>query len=275
MSNPWKEVFEEVRYNNGNDYEYLQNLAEEDDENIDRQKVQQAVYAIKRLARQRGINMNAAIITYFASHQVAPQDRAAIRAKLMSEETEYIEENPQAIGKGYQNADRNLAKSLGAAQMAQQRLDAQRQAQKQKQQQQQRLTTGGSTAQFQSNSYEPEGEELQEKAVSKAQQRFMGMVYAAKKGEKPMSSKVAKAAKNMSGTEAKKFASTKHKGLPEKIKEAMDAVGKEDSDVNNDGKSDKTDKYLLNRRKAISQNIQKRMKSESSNWREEVNFFTK
>lgn len=275
MSNPWKEVFEEVRYNNGNDYEYLQNLAEEDDENIDRQKVQQAAYAIKRLARQRGINMNAAIITYFASHQVAPQDRAAIRAKLMSEETEYIEENPQAIGKGYQNADRNLAKSLGAAQMAQQRLDAQRQAQKQKQQQQQRLTTGGSTAQFQSNSYEAEGEELQEKAVSKAQQRFMGMVYAAKKGEKPMSSKVAKAAKHMSGTEAKKFASTKHKGLPEKIKEAMDAIGKEDSDVNNDGKSDKTDKYLLNRRKAISQNIQKRMKSESSNWREEVNFFTK
>ena len=31
----------------------------------------------------------------------------------------------------------------------------------------------------------------------------------------------------------------------------LDAVGKEDSDVNNDGKVDKTDKYLLNRRKKI------------------------
>ena len=37
--------------------------------------------------------------------------------------------------------------------------------------------------------------------------------------------------------------------------EAMDPVGKEDDDINNDGKVDKTDKYLANRRKAISKNI--------------------
>jgi len=34
--------------------------------------------------------------------------------------------------------------------------------------------------------------------------------------------------------------------------EALDPVGKEDADVNNDGKKDKTDSYLKNRRKAIS-----------------------
>ena len=34
-------------------------------------------------------------------------------------------------------------------------------------------------------------------------------------------------------------------------KEALDPVGKEDGDVNNDGKKDKSDKYLMNRRKAI------------------------
>lgn len=60
---------------------------------------------------------------------------------------------------------------------------------------------------------------IQEKSLSKAQQRFMGMVYATKKGEKPASPEVAKAAKGMSETEAKKFAKTKHKGLPEKVKE--------------------------------------------------------
>lgn len=32
----------------------------------------------------------------------------------------------------------------------------------------------------------------------------------------------------------------------------LDPVGKEDSDVNNDGKVNKTDKYLKNRREAIS-----------------------
>jgi hypothetical protein len=61
-------------------------------------------------------------------------------------------------------------------------------------------------------------EMVAEKAVSKKQQRFMGMVHAAKKGEKPASPEVAKAAKSMSGKEAKKFASTKHKGLPLKVK---------------------------------------------------------
>jgi ElaB/YqjD/DUF883 family membrane-anchored ribosome-binding protein len=37
--------------------------------------------------------------------------------------------------------------------------------------------------------------------------------------------------------------------------EGLDPVGKEDNDINNDGKVDKTDKYLLKRRKAIAANI--------------------
>jgi len=37
--------------------------------------------------------------------------------------------------------------------------------------------------------------------------------------------------------------------------EALDPVGKEDDDINNDGKVDKTDKYLANRRKAVAANL--------------------
>ena len=37
--------------------------------------------------------------------------------------------------------------------------------------------------------------------------------------------------------------------------EAMDPVGKEDGDIDNDGDKDATDKYLMNRRKAISKAI--------------------
>lgn len=51
--------------------------------------------------------------------------------------------------------------------------------------------------------------------------------------------------------------------------EALDPVGQEDGDVNNDGKKDKTDKYLMNRRKAIG----KAMKKESlttSDWRNDL-----
>jgi hypothetical protein len=61
-------------------------------------------------------------------------------------------------------------------------------------------------------------EEIDEKAVSKKQQKFMGMVHAAQKGEKPASKEVAKTAKSMGKKDAEDFAATKHKGLPEKKK---------------------------------------------------------
>lgn len=47
-----------------------------------------------------------------------------------------------------------------------------------------------------------------------------------------------------------------------RLDEALDPVGKEDKDVNNDGKVDGTDKYLLNRRKAIGKAIAKKKVNE-------------
>jgi hypothetical protein len=63
-----------------------------------------------------------------------------------------------------------------------------------------------------------EEEPIAEKAVSKKQQKFMGMVHAAQKGEKPASKAVGKVAKSMGKKDAEDFAKTKHKGLPEKAK---------------------------------------------------------
>jgi hypothetical protein len=62
-------------------------------------------------------------------------------------------------------------------------------------------------------------------AVSKAQQRFMGMVHAAQKGdmENP-SPEVSKAADSMSDNDAKDFASTSHKGLPDKKTEQLNKI---------------------------------------------------
>jgi hypothetical protein len=84
---------------------------------------------------------------------------------------------------------------------------------------------------------ELEGGLIVEKAMSKAQQRFMGMVYAAKKGEPAASPEVAKSAKEITKKEAKKFASTKHKGLPEKVKEEMDC-GSDDKKKKNGEEED-------------------------------------
>lgn len=46
----------------------------------------------------------------------------------------------------------------------------------------------------------------------------------------------------------------------ESVEEKLDPVGKEDSDVNNDGKVDSTDKYLIKRRKAIGAALDKAKK---------------
>lgn len=68
------------------------------------------------------------------------------------------------------------------------------------------------------------GGAVSEAAVSRAQQRFFGMVRAAQKGEmENPSTEVSKAATSMSKSDVKKFAKTKHKGLPDKkeVKEAL------------------------------------------------------
>ena len=56
------------------------------------------------------------------------------------------------------------------------------------------------------------------------------------------------------------------------MKEALDPVGQEDADIDNDGDTDKSDKYLHKRRKAIGNAIAKKkgMKEGFSNWRQDL-----
>ena len=57
---------------------------------------------------------------------------------------------------------------------------------------------------------------------------------------------------------AKERLLAKTKAKRAKMKEALDPVGKEDGDVNNDGKKDSSDSYLLKRRKAIAKAMKTR-----------------
>jgi len=59
--------------------------------------------------------------------------------------------------------------------------------------------------------------EIEEKAVSKQQQKFFGLVRAIQKGDASGSPEAEKAAQDMSKKDVKDFASTKHKGLPKKV----------------------------------------------------------
>ena len=59
---------------------------------------------------------------------------------------------------------------------------------------------------------------VEEKAVSKKQQQFFGIVRAMQKGDMPKGGEAGEVAKDMKKSDVKKFASTKHKGLPKKKK---------------------------------------------------------
>ena len=79
---------------------------------------------------------------------------------------------------------------------------------------------------------------LHEKALSKKQQRFFGIVRASQKGtlKGEASPQVQRAASSMKKKDVKKFASTKHKGLPEKKITKEETCGKGEYYCNDDQK---------------------------------------
>lgn len=98
---------------------------------------------------------------------------------------------------------------------------------------------------------------LQEKAVSKAQQRFMGAVKNCKETGDCPSPEIQKAADSMTGKEVDDFAGTKHKGLPNKVKKeelrkrVREAIIRKLSEEN----LSEAVKYHLENKLPVSQNI--------------------
>ena len=69
---------------------------------------------------------------------------------------------------------------------------------------------------------------LNEKAVSKKQQQFFGIVRAMQKGEMPKDGEAGDVAGDMKKSDVKKMASTKHKGLPTRVKSDIDTINIKD-----------------------------------------------
>ena len=74
--------------------------------------------------------------------------------------------------------------------------------------------------------------EIEEKSVSRQQQKIMGLALSVKKGDTPkskVSKKVQNMAKEMSKKDLEDFASTKHKGLPKRVEEDDEVKNLEES----------------------------------------------
>ena len=112
---------------------------------------------------------------------------------------------------------------------------------------------------IQKNSYEPQGELVDEMAATNKERP---------KEKKMSASLLANIRKLNTG------AGSQYEQVVNEFKK-LDPVGQEDGDINNDGKKDGTDKYLMNRRKAISKAIGKkrgRVKEGFSAWRIDLDF---
>ena len=120
-----------------------------------------------------------------------------------------------------------------------------------------RMNDIGMMRNIQKNSYEPQGELVDEMSHSTAK----------KPKEKKMSASLLDNIRKVNTGAGSQYEEVVH--------EKMDPVGQEDGDINNDGKKDGTDKYLASRRKAIGKAIAKKrgkVKEGFSAWRIDLDF---
>ena len=118
-------------------------------------------------------------------------------------------------------------------------------------------------AKMQTNSHEPQGEVVSEMGGMKIK-TGMKQVVKPKKPKNPKN--MAGGSVNYLGVDGTANTMTEKK---------LDPVGQEDGDVNNDGKKDSTDSYLMNRRKAVKKAIAKKrgkVKEGFSAWRIDLDF---
>ena len=121
--------------------------------------------------------------------------------------------------------------------------------------------SGNKARSFQYAHYEVEGEmiaengyskflkkvhSLQEKAVSQNQQQLAGMALAYLRGEMPDASEEVKKMAKMGEKKLRDFAKTKHKGLPEKVKEEMECDSNDKKKKNGEEEDPRSMKTKVN-----------------------------
>ncbi|MBT6795891.1 hypothetical protein HOA97_03030 [bacterium] len=110
--------------------------------------------------------------------------------------------------------------------------------------------------------YAQRGTQVPEAFVNKARKQYEGlkkMKLELEMSEKEYKNSATQIVNNPATNEMDGSTTMETKKLSTDLfNEDLDPVGKEDDDVNNDGKLDKTDKYLKNKRKAVSKAINKK-----------------
>ena len=199
-------------------------------------RIRQAVYDIRYRARREDIDLKAAFSQYMSNSSLSQAERTAVRAKLFGKEggvsEKYIVGADDWASDNVANAlyqvfvERDKSEEMKLAYL--QQLDEDEAVKKYKV----RVTDKNGRAYVRFADRTKITELRGNPNIESVEMTDHGEPYEGERKKGAMTAKV-KAGK-------------------------LDAVGKEDKDIDNDGDHDKTDKYLLKRRKAIGKSIRKR-----------------
>ena len=219
-------------------------------------KIRQAVYDIRYRARREDIELQAAYNQYMSNTSMTAPEKAEVKKKLFGEgflsnylQSKKLEEATKGEGSDKKYKVRVTDKATGRTYV--------------------RFATREKINQLRNNP-----------AIASVEMTDYGQAYEGEpkrgddKKEEPKGEKKEDKKDMKEGCDTCEYCGGKGCSKCEKKmkKEALDPVGQEDGDIDNDGDVDKSDKYLHKKRKAIGKAIAKRTKKEEAqfyNWREE------
>ncbi len=198
-------------------------------------RIRQAVYDIRYRARREDIDLKAAYSQYMSNSNLSQQERAAVREKLFGKEGGGVKEQ-FAVGAD-EMATTNLANALYKVFVEDDQVKELELA-------------------YLSQLDESSERKYKVRVTDKNGKSYVRYATRAKITELRQNPNI----KSVEMTEhGDPYEGERKKGeQTAKAKRGLDPVGKEDADVDNDGDVDKSDKYLLKRRKAIGNSIRGR-----------------
>ena len=210
-------------------------------------RIRQAVYDIRYRARREDIDLRKAYSEYMANSNLSPQEKTAVREKLFGKQGGGVSEQYMVTSIDW--AEKNFAdayhkvfvEGIKKEEPAIELTYEQELAEEPERKYKVRVFDPKSEKSYVRFATREKISKLRAKGL-KVEMTEHGEAY---EGERKKGEQTAAA---MGGGQKKKD-----------VKEAkLDPVGQEDADIDNDGDTDKTDKYLHNRRKAIGKAIAKK-----------------
>ena len=216
-------------------------------------RIRQAVYDIRYRARREDIDLRKAYSEYMANSNLSPQEKTAVREKLFGKQGGGVSEQYMVTSVDW--AEKNFAEAYHKV-----FFEGIKKEEPPIELPYEQQLAEEPERKYKVRVFDPKSE--------KSYVRFATREKISKLRAKGLKVEMTEHGEAYEGERKKgeQTAAAMGGGKKKDVKEAkLDPVGKEDGDVNNDGKEDDTDDYLMNRRKAVGKAIAKKKGKKSVN----------